>query len=77
MQQFNKDIDDYMSRRNKKEKTPLSQTIRKRFSDFTSIDRHEKDALSVSESSRVTIVAPKPNFFRILHDKIMSFFKGH
>jgi len=72
-----KEIDEYMSVRNRQKRVGLVESVRKKFSGFNTGTSHEKSALDICEPTRVTIVAPKPNFFRVLHDKVMSFFRGH
>jgi len=77
MSQIGRDIDDYMAKKSAKQKPTLRETIKQRFKGMhTTITNHEKQALEVSGPTEVTIVAPRPNVFRVLFLKMMRFFKG-
>ena len=74
-----KDIDEYMSRRATKE---LKRNIikdffhRREFAEkHMTISENQIESLQNSDSQSVVIVDGEPNFFKVTHDKIMSWFK--
>jgi len=78
-QRLRKDLDEYMSRRVVKE--PKRSYIkdffhRREFSEkHMTISEHQIQSLENSHQHDVVIVESEPNFFKTLHDRIMSWFK--
>ena len=73
-----KDLDEYLSHRMRKPKEKKSLKdffVKKEFKErHVTVNEEQIQALSDSETS-IVILKPEPNFFRVLHDKIMAFFK--
>ena len=75
-QRLRKDLDEYMSRRVTKE--PKRSFIkdffhRREFSEkHMTISEHQIQSLQNSHQHGVVIVESEPNFFKVLHDRIMS-----
>jgi len=67
-----KELDDYMDKRSEPQKEPKS--IRNLFRS-EKMSSHKVKELECSEDGCVVVVNDEPNFFRVLHDKIMKFFK--
>lgn len=74
-----KDLDEYLSKRTKKE--PRNSFIKnffhkKEFQEkHLTISEHQIEYIQNSDNNSVVIVENEPNFFNMLHKKIINFFK--
>jgi len=73
-----KDMDEYLSHKMKPKKKKFSikdYFVRKEYKEkHVTVNDEQIQALSDSESS-IVVLKKEPNFFKVLHDKIMSLFK--
>jgi len=73
-----KDMDEYLSHKMKPKKKKFSfkdYFVRKEYKEkHVTVNEEQIQALSDSESS-IVVLKKEPNFFKVLHDKIMSLFK--
>ncbi len=75
-----KELDEYMEKRTTKQ--PSKNFIkdyfkRREFSEkHKTIGEHQIQSLGELHQQDVVILEPEPNFFRMLHDKILDFFRG-
>jgi hypothetical protein len=74
-----KDLDEYLSKRTQKE--PRKSFIKdffhkKEFQDHhLTVSEHQIEYIQNSDDNSIVIVEGEPNFFKRIHEKILSFFK--
>jgi len=77
--QIRKDLDDYLSKRKEEIKeSGLFKGVfqRKKFpEEHLTISTHKIKELECSDDGCVVVVNDEPNFFKVVHDKIMKLFK--
>ncbi len=75
-----KDLDEYMEKRSTKQpsKNIIKDYLKRReFAEkHKSIGEHQIQSLGEFHQQDVVILEPEPNFFRMLHDRIMGLFRG-